>query len=157
MQRWHQEGFRPAEAAQFAIPIRQPSLKDYDHQVKIWKVEALKDGAQMTRLLENRIPNHPWNEALYDTLQTSVKDLNGRISTANEFVAESKDYLGSVWAGSGNRLTTKRRTLDWCLLELKPGRVGLNKVCPVETWKSELETDFLVSSSQISSSTPRSM
>ena len=156
MRKWHRDGFSPAEAVRYTIPICQPSLRDYDRQIETWKGEISDDEKRMAKLHRDRVADHPWNEGSYRQLETNVQGIKRKISTAESFIADGRHYLGKVWAGSGRRLTAQQRTLDWGLIEMKSGRVGSNIVSLVEIWKSKLETDSLVSSYRADSTTRES-
>ena len=146
MRTWHRNGFSPADASRFNIPICQPSERDYRYQVDLWKSDIASDEARMSQIQGERVANHPWSEATYNSLELMVRDSQQKISAAERFFTDDHHYLGNVFAASGNRLTTQERTLDWALVALKPERIGANMVSVVGTSKSKLETDSLVSS-----------
>ena len=144
--KWHQDGFRPADASKHTLWMSQPSLGDAKLTTEWWKdgLAEIKASPEYVKLHQQSQAGElmiPPDIRKYDTARSNIDHYQSRLDCAYAFLNAKSHLLGSVWAASGSRRTNAQACLDWALIDVSSRSWLVNTVSSLKKQMNQAEFD----------------
>jgi hypothetical protein len=130
---WMQQEFKPGQM-KTPFLVDSPSPRDHretmlclEYYIRTKETPAFREMALKLADPDDFVP--PYQQRTHFSTAQAIDGPVQQKKLGDDFFAAKKEPLGTVFAGSGFRLSEKTtHSLDWALIDLKKGRQGRNTV-----------------------------